>query len=351
MRTLATPGRAAFGRASLLFSFAAAALFALGACGQEGRTRTPSGEGGEASTSSGGGGAGGDAGGAGGSGGGSAGTGGLQILNWNTRNFFNDQTDDPSGLDGPGESGLVSTSEYLAKRKIVADVIHGMGPDIAVLQEIENEKVLEHLKLELEALGSDYPHSVLIPTYDIREIAILSKVPIESSKTHQKEEFVAPGTFAPTYKYTRDCLEAHIRWNDRKLVILGVHFRSKLSDEPQKRLAEAAHTRKIADGIAAADPEAGILILGDFNDVPGSEPYKAVIGEGMDAYTNAPTLALPESSRWTYKYMGILELIDQQMSNPVLAGMLDKASIKISHSALVEDASDHAPVIATYDVK
>jgi endonuclease/exonuclease/phosphatase family metal-dependent hydrolase len=358
MQRLATPARAAFGsgRASLLFSFAsfaAAAVLALGACGQEGRTRTPGGEGGEAS-GGGIGGAGGGAGGAGvgGSGGASAGTGGLRILNWNTHNFFNDQTDDPSGLDGPGESGLVSTSEYLAKRKIIADVIHGLGPDIAVLQEIENDKVLEHLKLELEALGSKYPHSVLIPTYDIREIAILSKVPIESSKTHQEEEFVAPGTFAPEFKYTRDCLEAHISYNGRKLVILGVHFRSKFApDDPQKRLAEAAHTRQIADGIAAADPQAGILILGDYNDVPGSAPYKAVIGEGAGAYTNASVLALPESSRWTYKYMGILETIDHQMSNPVLAGMLDEVSIKISHSALVEDASDHAPVIATYDIK
>ncbi|NUQ79311.1 MAG: endonuclease/exonuclease/phosphatase family protein [Polyangiaceae bacterium] len=284
--------------------------------------------------------------------GGSTGTGGLRIVNWNTRNFFNDKTDDPSGHDGPGEAGLLSTSAYLVKRQMVANVIHDLSPDIAVLQELENAQVLEHLRLELQALGSDYPHSLLIPTFDIREIAILSKVPIESSKTHQDDEFVAPGTFAPTYSYTRDCLEAHMTWNGRKLVILGVHFRSKFDpDDPQKRLAEAAHTRKIADGIAAADPEAGILILGDFNDLPNSPPYNAVIGSGMGAYTNASVLALPESSRWTYKYMGMLELIDQQMSNPLLAGMLDTASIKIPHTASVEDASDHAPVSATYNVK
>ncbi len=361
MQTLVLPASAAdrSRRASVLFGFfAAAALLALGACGQEGRTRTPEGQGGDeqGSTSSGGGigegggGAGGE--GVGGAGGGSAGTGGLRILNWNTHNFFNDQTDDPSGLDGPGESGLLSTSEYLAKRKVVADVIHSLTPDIAVLQEIENEKVLNHLKQELESRGSVYPHAVLIPTKDIREIAILSKVPFDSTETHQDEEFVVPGTFAPYFKYTRDCLEAHLTWNGRKVVILGVHFRSKVSpDEPDRRLAEAAHTRGIANGISAANPEAGVLILGDFNDVPGSEPYKAALGEGMGAYTNAPMLALPESSRWTYEYMGTLELIDHQMSNPLLAGTLDKGSIKILHSALAEDASDHAPVIATYDVK
>jgi len=360
MRTLETPARAAsgLGRATNVFGFlpfAAAALLALGACGQEGRTRTPTGQGGEASASTSGGGFGGEGAGGegvGGAGGGSAGTGGLRILTWNTRNFFNDQPDDPSTYDDPGQPGLVSTSEYLVKRKDVADVIHSLGPDIAVLQEIENDNVLEHLRLELEMRGSDYPHALIIPTWDIREIAILSKVPIESSKTHQEEEFVAPGTFAPTYKYTRDCLEAHFTYNGRKLVILGVHFRSKFPpDDAQKRHAEAAQTRKIADGIAAANPEAGILILGDFNDVPGSAPYNAVIGAGATAYTNAAALALPESTRWTYEYMGMLELIDQQMANPVLAGMLDKASIKITHTAQAEDASDHAPVMATYDVK
>jgi endonuclease/exonuclease/phosphatase family metal-dependent hydrolase len=349
MRTLATPARAVSGRASILF-FAAAALLALGACGQDGRTRTPVGQGGSEQSSSGGGGAGGS--GDGGSAGGSMGPAGLRVLNWNTHNFFNDKSDDPSGLDKPGNPSLLSTAEYVAKVKTVASVIHDLGPDIAVLQEIENDKVLGDLAIELQDLGSVYPHSVLIPTWDIREIAILSKVPIDSSATHQDEEFVAPGTFAPMYKYTRDCLEARITYNGRKIVILGVHFRSKFApDDPQKRLAEAAHTRGIADGIAAADPEAGIVILGDFNDVPGSAPYNAVIGQGDKAFTNAPTLALPESSRWTYKYMGMLELIDQQMSNPVLAGMLDQASIKVSHSPTVEDTSDHAPVVATYNVE
>jgi hypothetical protein len=80
-------------------------------------------------------------------------------------------------------------------------------------------------------------------------------------------------------------------------------------------------------------------------------PYSAVIGAADAAYTNASALALPESTRWTFDYMGDLELIDHQMSNPLLAGMLDKASIKIPHNIAVEDASDHAPVVATYNVK
>jgi endonuclease/exonuclease/phosphatase family metal-dependent hydrolase len=274
----------------------------------------------------------------------------LTIANWNTLNFFNDKTDDPSGLDQPGDFSLLSTAEYIGKKKAVAGVLHSLAPDIAVLQEIENESVMNELRAELELLGDIYPHAALIPTSDIREIVILSKVPIDSIKSHQDDEFVKSGTFAPKYTYTRDCLEAHITFNGRHIVILGVHFRSKLDDDPDKRLAEAEHTRVIADAIALADPEAGIVVLGDFNDTPPSPPYAAVLGAAEAAFTNVSVLALPESSRWTYDYKGQLELIDHQMSNPVLAKMLDAASIQILHTPAVEDASDHAPVIATYKV-
>jgi endonuclease/exonuclease/phosphatase family metal-dependent hydrolase len=328
---------------------AAASLVAIAACGQEGRVR-PQGTastGASGSQSSGAGGAGG----VGGSGGMAIPTPEpLTIVNWNAQNFFNDKTDDPSGLDQPGDFSLLTTSEYIGKKKAVAGILHSLAPDIAVLQEIENESVMNELRAELEALGDVYPHAALIPTSDIREIVILSKVPIDSIKSHQDEEFVKSGTFAPFYTYTRDCLEAHITYNGRHIVLLGVHFRSKADDEPDRRLAEAEHTRVIADSIAIADPEAGIVVLGDFNDTPLSPPYVAVLGQGETAFKNASVLALPESSRWTYDYKGQLELIDHQMSNPVLAQMLDEASIQILHTPAAEDASDHAPVIATYKV-
>jgi endonuclease/exonuclease/phosphatase family metal-dependent hydrolase len=120
-------------------------------------------------------------------------------------------------------------------------------------------------------------------------------------------------------------------------------------DDPDKRLAEAQHTRAIADAIVAANPEAGVIILGDFNDTPGSPPYDATVGSAPDAYYDV-TVDLAAGERWSYDFMGTLELVDQQMANPLMADRLNPASVRILHGPEVESASDHSPIVATYDV-
>ncbi len=56
------------------------------------------------------------------------------------------------------------------------------------------------------------------------------------------------------------------------------------------------------------------------------------------------------ADRWTYDYQGKLELIDYQIVNPVLAPMVDPQSVTIRHTATVDNASDHSPVVTTYMV-
>src|SRR5262249_15753502 len=100
--------------------------------------------------------------------------------------------------------------------------------------------------------------------------------------------------------------------------------------------------------LSAATPGAGILIIGDFNDTPGSPPLVATVGVEPDVYTDAAASA-PNGEQWTFDFNGKLELIDHQMANPRLFGMLDPSSVVIPHDT--GSASDHAPVIATYDVR
>ncbi|RLB54360.1 MAG: hypothetical protein DRI90_20290, partial [Deltaproteobacteria bacterium] len=136
-------------------------------------------------------------------------------------------------------------------------------------------------------------------------------------------------------------------FNGRPLVLLGVHYKAKQNDDPHKRLAEAQHTREIADSITEAAPNTGILILGDFNDLPGSPPYVATVGEEPNRYRNAAD-DVPEADRWTFEYQGAFELVDQQMLNGLLHDRLDPTSVRILHGPEAEAASDHAPLVATY---
>lgn len=268
----------------------------------------------------------------------------LRVLNWNVHNLENDKDD--SGA--PGET-IVTTAEYNAHRKAVGVVLNQEDADILVLTEVENLAVLDDLNAT--ELGGKYTASSLIDGNDFRgvDIGVLSKYPIDSVVSHKGDAFPLNGTQGPNYYFSRDCPEIHVQFNGRRMVFLGAHFKAKSNDDPIKRLAEAQHTRAIANALAKEDPTRAIVILGDFNDTPDSPPYLAVVGDADTKFTDA-TLAIPTADRWSYNFQGKLELIDYQISNLVLGPMLDKASVVIRHSANVDTASDHAPVIATYMV-
>lgn len=268
----------------------------------------------------------------------------LRVANWNVHNLENDKDD--SGAQG---ETIVTPAEYAAHRKAVGKVLNQIDADILVLVEVENKAVLDDLNQT--ELGGKYSASSLIDGNDYRgvDIGVLSKYPIDSVVSHKDEGFPLNGTQGPNYYYSRDCPEIHIRFNGRNMVFLGTHLKAKSNDDPIKRLAEAQHTRAIADSLAKQDPTRAIAILGDFNDTPDSPPYVAIVGSGASKYTDA-TLSIAAADRWSYNFQGKLELIDYQFVNTILAPMLDAQSVTIKHSADVDTASDHSPVIATYMV-
>ena len=264
----------------------------------------------------------------------------LVVCNWNVHNFVNDVNENlaPQEEVDPG---------WPAHRVATGNVLAAINADVVVLQEVEHVGVLQDL-VELELDGA-YPYVTVIDGNDPRgiDVGVLSKVPLEQVVTHRDDSFTVEGTASPAYHYARDALEVHITFNGRPIVLFGVHFKAKENDDPAKRLAEAQHTRVLADAITAAAPGTGILILGDFNDTPGSPPYQATIGSGGDLYSNAAD-SVAQADRWSFDYQGKLELVDQQMANPLMAERLVPSSVRILHDPEVDPASDHDPVVATY---
>jgi predicted extracellular nuclease len=321
--------------------FAAIALplaLATAACGQAGTGTTSSPQStGTSSTSSGGGGGGTT----------TTATGGgtpLRVMTFNTHNFFDDTKNSP----GKQET-VVTTAQYNDHRASVAAVIETIAPDVVMLQEIENLGVLEDLD---KTLGNTFPERQLFEGNDPRgiDIGILSKIKIDKAVSHAADKFKLLGT-QTTYSYARDCLEVHMTVGGKHVALLGVHFRSKggdvAADDPDKRLAEAQHTRAIADEIAKADPSAEILVVGDFNDTTGSEAQKAVIAQNP-TYVD---VAASVQGGWSYTYQGQKALIDHMIGTPGLTGSLVAGSVTILHDADVSKASDHAPVAATFGVR
>jgi energy-coupling factor transporter ATP-binding protein EcfA2 len=241
-----------------LFALVPAFAFLFG-CGEDG----PSNLAATASTSSGSGGSGAGSGGAGGAGGGGT---ALRIANWNVHNFFDDKKD--------STEDVVSQGEYEAHVSDVGTVLAAEDPDIVVFAEVENTRVLDAIG---EKMGGGYT-ATLLEGNDPRlvHIGVLSRVPLTDVVSHKDDEFAQIGEQAPLYTYVRDCLEVHLTFAGKEIVLLGVHFRSKgqpdanppVPDDANRRAAEAEHTRQIANTLTAADPALGLVVLGDFNDLP-----------------------------------------------------------------------------------
>jgi endonuclease/exonuclease/phosphatase family metal-dependent hydrolase len=321
--------------ASIALSSIAPASIALGAtaaCGDEGVS-------GRVVAGAGGGGAAGE----GGAGGGAQAV-RLAVASWNARNLFNDVKDSPE------LSPETIDNDWPMRRGLVGSVLRSIDADVVVLQEVENRNVLD--ALDAEELGGRYPHRALVDANDPRgvDVAVLSKIVLLDVVTHKDDLFAKIGTTAPKHRYARDCLEVHLSHNGRRVVLLGVHFKAKEDDDPDKRLAEAQHTRAIADAVTTASPDTLVLVLGDFNDTPGSPPLAAVAGSTPAVYTDAAD-SIAAADRWTYKYFGKKELVDHMMASSALHAMLEPGSVAILRTPDAQAVSDHAPLTAVYAVR
>lgn len=291
-----------------------------------------------------------------GSTGGAGGTGGslpppqpLRVMNWNVHQFFDSI---PTGASG---ELVLSAADYKKKRDALGAVIASMDADVVALAEIETKPILDDMNGN--NLGGRYISVNLIEGNDPRgiDVAILSKIQPDKVVSHKDDIFPKAGTNGPLYHFSRDVLEVHLTHNGRPMVFLAVHFKAKTPpDDPDKRLAEAQKARAIADGLITEDPARAVIILGDFNDTPGSPPVKAVAGAGDTAFVDAAE-SVPSAQRYSFDFNGTLQLIDHQFASPRAAKMLDPKSAVLKHGAGVDDdskyGSDHAPLFAIYDVQ
>ncbi len=126
------------------------------------------------------------------------------------------------------------------------------------------------------------------------------------------------------------------------------HFKSKIGDEAVNLPRRTAQARYVADLLDR--PVA--IALGDFNDLPGSEPLLQFAG-----YTSLIEARLPPADRYTYIYNGFSEAIDHVVMTPGLDRYFKSGSPvhinadfpdRRTPDATGRRSSDHDPVIARF---
>jgi hypothetical protein len=177
---------------------------------------------------------------------------------WNVANLF-DAVDDPE-TEGRDRSDPEELEERLRRmRAIVSRVDWGRGPDLLLLAEVENAKLIE-------AVAGEGYEIVFDQGRDTRglNVGMATRFPVV------KSEYLDPKTTG------RTILHAELRvGTEERLHVYALHFKSKYNRatatletraDEETRAVEAAFLQGQIDKLFEADPAANVLIMGDFNE-------------------------------------------------------------------------------------
>lgn len=267
----------------------------------------------------------------------------LRALTYNTHLFFDTVCD--SGRCMPSDFEQVRTMQaFSAKADAVATALRGLSADVVALQEIENQTALDALSGRLRDL---YPTVVLGETGlpGSIDVAVLGAGSLVLVRTHRSQTLTRPD--GSTTSFARELLEVHMMIKGRRVVMFAAHFRSKVSDDPGRRLAEAQAARDIVLKTAAEFPDAVVILGGDLNDTPGSPP--------LDSMESAPNLLRvakdrPAASVATYSYNGTEQAIDHLFVARAarVSYVAGSASAQHDSTRFGLAGSDHAALLADF---
>lgn len=270
-------------------------------------------------------------------------------------------------LDQPTKSRHFSKSVE-AKAK-VRQSIKAINPDVLALEEIGSTNALMELRASLKSEGQDFPFWDYVEGADTNiHVAVLSKFPIVARHPHTNDEFLLDGK---RFRVERGFAEVEIQAaTNFTFTLIAAHLKSQLqipnADEAEERLGEAKVLRGIIDERFKENPNAKLIVLGDFNDAKNSDPIKKIIGRGKfkladtrPAERNGDNSFVeniyhePRNVTWTYFYGAddTYSRIDYILASPAMARDWVKEETYIPTIPNWGIGSDHRPVVATFEGK
>jgi len=168
-------------------------------------------------------------------------------------------------------------------RAKIRESIKAMNPEVIALEEMGTVSALLELRDSLKKEGLDFPHWEHVTGWDTNiHLAVLSKFPITARRPHTNDNFLLSGR---RFQVNRGFLEVDLKVNEHySFTLLAVHLKSRRAvpeaDESELRLEEAKLLRGKINARLDANPNANLVVLGDFNDNKDSKSTKALIGFG-----------------------------------------------------------------------
>ena len=272
----------------------------------------------------------------------------LTVAFYNVENLF-DTEDDPRTADDEftPEGNLKWDAVRLEKKlddiaRAIRSLNQEKGADIIGLCEVENLAVLERLTGEFLPEGMyDIVHTDSPDGRGI-DVALLYR----ASEMNLEKMTLHPVLLPVGTRPTRGIMEVLFEKGGTFFTVLVNHWPSRSGGAAQsepKRVAAATVAAAVIDSLTALDPDADIIMVGDFNDEPGDKAVRETLqgveynpnqGAGEKFEGRMINLAAPLTridTIGTYLYRDDWEIIDQIMVSP---GGLDEKGIVLYDRAM-----------------
>lgn len=294
----------------------------------------------------------------------------ITVATFNLENHF-DQIDD-TGDDAEPKPSAEELSRKVSKLSYALSDTLGC-PTLVGVQEVENAALLHELA-DATAAACGFTYTVThLESADVRgiDVALLSdpaRVRVDGVRLAQTCTLLETGISdrtadCPTNEdplFSRPPLVAELVVDERPLTVIVNHFKSKrggAAETEPRRIAQAQHVGGLVTTHTGANPDAWVLVLGDFNDYDGSPAMQALreVGGLVDLLT-----AVAETERYTFVFSGAAQLIDGVFATPALAALQTSAQIQhvnanfpdmlgedVSAAGMAHRATDHdLPLVA-----
>lgn len=231
--------------------------------------------------------------------------------------------------------------------------IAAVHPDVLGVEEMGNTNDLAEFVAGLRQRGLDYSYAEWVQGVDTnRHVALLSRFPITRrfSATNDTYEL----NHHPLH-ISRGILDVQVQVNSNySCRVIVLHLKSKLSseagDQAEMRLDEARLARAHVEAILKDNPRQNLIVMGDFNDTPGTAPIATMTGTS----STTPLYVLPAKDERGYEdthyWMAHKEWsrIDYLMVNPGMSNKFLTGTAHIYKGTGTWEGSDHRPVSATF---
>ena len=266
----------------------------------------------------------------------------VRVATFNVRRFFDTICESNSCNEDDYEE-QPSPANFDARAAQLADAITRLDADVISLQEIETQACLDALLARLPGM----PYGVIGEIHSAAsvDVAVLSRTPLDRVTGHRDQHPLALPD-GRVLMFSRELLEVQVRASDgTKIVMFAAHFKSKSADDPARRLAEAQVSSQIINAVAAAEPNALVVLGGDLNDTPESPPLAALTVDGGLVRVADD---LQESLQATYRYAGRGQAIDHLLIAPSSVAWRVPRSSRVWRDTSGWGGSDHAALTSEF---